>query len=110
MAAPAAVSTAQGAAGPGLRLGFDTYSVRAYGWKAIRLLDFAAEMKTDTIQFSDFPNFESTDAAYLQKVPVLTISPMADNWVVRALSTRILPDLASFSDFVATADSPTTFS
>jgi len=45
-------------------------------------------------------------AAYLENVPVLTISPMADNWVVRVLSARVFPDLASFSDFVAAAESP----
>jgi hypothetical protein len=45
-------------------------------------------------------------AAYLGKVPVLTISPMADNWVVRALSTRVFSDLASFSECVAAAESP----
>jgi len=45
-------------------------------------------------------------AAYLQQVPVWTISPMADNWVVRVLSTRVFPDLATFSDFVAAAESP----
>ena len=49
-------------------------------------------------------------AAYLQKVPVLTISPMTDNWVVRALSTRVFLDLASFSDFVAAAESPAALS
>lgn len=49
-------------------------------------------------------------AAHLQQVPVLTISPMADNWVVRALSTRVFPDLASFSDFVAAAESPAALS
>lgn len=49
-------------------------------------------------------------AAYLQDVPVLTISPMTDNWVVRALSKRVFPDLVSFSDYVATADSPAALS
>jgi hypothetical protein len=49
-------------------------------------------------------------AAYLQKIPVLTISPMADNWVVRGLSRRVFPDLASFSDFVAAAESPVALS
>jgi hypothetical protein len=49
-------------------------------------------------------------AAYLHNVPVLTISPMVDNWVVRALSRRVLADLASFSEFVALADSPAALS
>ena len=49
-------------------------------------------------------------AAYLQNIPVLTISPMADNWVIRALSKRVFPDLASFSDFVLAAESPAALS
>jgi hypothetical protein len=49
-------------------------------------------------------------AAYLQDVPVVTISPMIDNWVVRALSRQVFPDLASFSDFVAAAESPAALS
>jgi hypothetical protein len=49
-------------------------------------------------------------AAYLQNVPVLTISPMVDNWVVRALSRRVFPDLASFAESVAVAESPAALS
>ena len=49
-------------------------------------------------------------AAYLRDVPVLTISPMADNWVVRGLSRRVFPDLASFLDCVAKAESPAVLS
>jgi nucleoside 2-deoxyribosyltransferase len=31
---------------------------------------------------------------------VYTISPMSDNWVVRSLSKRIFPDIATFETFV----------
>lgn len=51
----------------GLRLGFDTYTLRAFDWKAPRLLDYAAEMKLDTIQFA-LGNFDSLEPQYLQKV------------------------------------------
>ena len=33
--------------------------------------------------------------------PVLTISPLAENWVVRFLSTRVFPSLVAFESFVA---------
>ena len=33
--------------------------------------------------------------------PILTISPLAENWVVRFLSTRVFPSLAAFESFVA---------
>jgi 3-oxoisoapionate decarboxylase len=53
----------------GLPLGFDTYSVRAYEWKAIELLDFAAETKLcDTIQISDLADFGDLDAVSLRRV------------------------------------------
>ena len=42
-------------------------------------------------------------AAYQHGVPVITISPMAENWVVRALSRRVFPNLASFLATVQTA-------
>jgi hypothetical protein len=34
-------------------------------------------------------------------VPVYTISPLAENWVVFTLSTEVFPSLAAFVDFVA---------
>jgi sugar phosphate isomerase/epimerase len=51
-----------------VKLGFDTYSVRAFGWKATRLLEYAARLKLDTIQFSDLADYESHEPAYLQKI------------------------------------------
>ncbi|MCR4405981.1 MAG: hypothetical protein NUW24_03530 [Anaerolineae bacterium] len=38
--------------------------------------------------------------AYQAGVPVLTISPMAENWVVQFLSARVFPTMADFTDFV----------
>jgi hypothetical protein len=49
-------------------------------------------------------------AAYLRNVPILTISPMRHNWVVRALSKRVFPDLETFLVFVAQVDSLTALS
>jgi hypothetical protein len=45
-------------------------------------------------------------AAYLRGIPVVTISPMMQNWVVRALSNRVFPDLNSFSRFLDSAETP----
>ncbi len=33
--------------------------------------------------------------------PILAISPLAENWVVRFLSTRVFPSLGAFESFVA---------
>ena len=50
---------------PRLQLGFDNYAIRALGWKAPRLLDYAASLKLDVVLFSDPDVFETTDDRYL---------------------------------------------
>jgi hypothetical protein len=45
-------------------------------------------------------------AAHQAGVPVLTITPLAENWVVKAFSRRVFPDLTSFFAFVARSESP----
>jgi sugar phosphate isomerase/epimerase len=65
--ASAAVPAAPAEASP-VKLGFDTYSLRAFGWKAPKLLDYASGLKLDTIQFSDLADYESHEPAYLQKI------------------------------------------
>jgi hypothetical protein len=39
--------------------------------------------------------------AYQGGVPLITISPMAANWVIKHLSTLVLPDLDAFRAWVA---------
>lgn len=51
-----------------VKLGFDSYSVRAFKWRAPQLLEYAAGLKLDTIQFSDLADYESHEPAYLQSV------------------------------------------
>src|SRR5512133_3886172 len=51
-----------------VKLGFDTYSLRAYGWKIFQFLDYAAAQKLDTIQISSMSDYENYEPAYLQKV------------------------------------------
>jgi sugar phosphate isomerase/epimerase len=67
--APAAAALAAGTAAPeGIRLGFDSYSVRAFKWKDIQLIEYAAGLKLDTIQISSLNDFESLEPAHLRKV------------------------------------------
>ncbi len=66
-AAAVAASTASAADTP-VKLGFDTYSLRAFKWKAPELLHYAASQKLDTIQISSLDDFESREPAYLQKI------------------------------------------
>lgn len=53
---------------PKLRIGFDTYSIRAWGMKAMEFLDFASQHGCTAIQFSSLGDFESFEPAYLGKV------------------------------------------
>ena len=65
---PAAMAAAPAAQDVPVKLGFDTYSIRAFRWKAPQFLEYAAGLKLDTIQFSDMADYESYEPAYLQKV------------------------------------------
>src|SRR5579864_7263336 len=51
-----------------IRLGFDTYSIRAFQWKALQLIDYAAGLKLDTIQISSLDDYESLEPAHLAEV------------------------------------------
>src|SRR5215467_7970613 len=61
-------SFAQGAKRRHLKLGFDNFSIRAMGWKAPQLLDYAAKLKVDTILLSDLDVYESHSDAYLKEI------------------------------------------
>jgi len=64
---PAAL-TAQSATAKKLKLGFDNFSVRAMGWKAPALLDYAASLKLDSILISDLDAYDSLEDAQLKEV------------------------------------------
>src|SRR5690242_1826948 len=53
---------------PRLKLGFDNYSIRALGWKAPRLLEYAASLKLDTVLFSDLDVYERFSEDYLRGI------------------------------------------
>lgn len=53
-------------------VGVDTYTLRAFRWDAFEMLDYAARVKLDVVQFSEFPHLGAyeiaTTKAYQQKV------------------------------------------
>jgi sugar phosphate isomerase/epimerase len=51
-----------------IRLGFDSYSIRDFRWKDIQLLDYAANLKLDTVQLSGLGDYESLEPEHLAKV------------------------------------------
>lgn len=46
------------------------------------------------------------NAAYEKGVPVIAISPLRENWVIRALATRVFPDLPAFVAFLDSVEKP----
>ena len=64
-------SLAQPAAQSGRRnipLGFDNFSIRAFGWKAPQLLDYAATQEVDTVLFSDLDVYQNHSDAHLAEI------------------------------------------
>lgn len=49
-------------------LGFDNFSIRAFGWKAPKLIDYAASLKVNVLLMSDLNVYESLDADYLGRI------------------------------------------
>ncbi len=52
----------------GIKLGFDNFSIRAFGWKAPQLIDYAASLQVDTLLLSDLDAFESHEDGYLKEI------------------------------------------
>lgn len=51
-----------------IKLGLDNFAVRAMGWKALQLIDYAAKLKTDSLFITDFDALESFEDNYLSDV------------------------------------------
>jgi hypothetical protein len=64
----ATASVQQVLAQPAIRLGFDSYSLRAWRWKDMQLLDYAAGLKLDSVQLSGLDDYQSLEPAHLAKV------------------------------------------
>ena len=60
------VSAQTPAAPPRLALGFDNFSIRAHGWKAGQILDYAATQKVDCLLLSDLDVYDSHEPGYLK--------------------------------------------
>jgi sugar phosphate isomerase/epimerase len=56
------------AAAPKTKLGFDNFSVRAFGWKAPQLIDYAAALQLDSLFITNLDALEQFDDAYLADV------------------------------------------
>ena len=85
----------------GIKLGFDNFSIRALGWKAPRLLQYASKMELDTLLFSDLDVYESHDSNYLRDVSMMA----ADLGIeIQAGTGGICPSSTAFDDRFGTAE------
>lgn len=46
------------------------------------------------------------NAAYEKGVPVIAISPLRENWVIRAMATKVFPDMSAFMTHLAGLSAP----
>jgi sugar phosphate isomerase/epimerase len=69
-----------------IKLGYDNFAVRALGWKAPQLLDYAAQLKCDTLLISDLEAFGPLDDAALgdlkKKAGDLGVELYAGGWSI----------------------------
>jgi len=84
-----------------LRLGIDNFAVRAMGWKADELVDYAAKLKCDCLFITDLYAFKNFSAPYLKDV-----RQHADDKGIKLYvgSWSICPTSTRFKDEWGTAD------
>jgi len=75
-----------------IKLGFDNFAVRAMGWKAEELLDYAAAQKVDVLFITDLDAYKSLDEAHLKdvkkKADDLGVQIYAGSWSICPTSSR----------------------
>ena len=84
-----------------LKLGFDNFSIRALGWKAPRLIEYATKQKVDALLFSDLDVYESHDGGYLREVGQ---EVKKQKIILHAGTGGICPTSKSFKDKHGTAE------
>ncbi|MDB4727045.1 sugar phosphate isomerase/epimerase, partial [bacterium] len=100
LAASAGVALADEAKNP-LLLGYDNFAVRAMGWKAKELIDYAVKLKVDTVFITDLDAFETLDLKALGG-----IKKYADDKGIKIFlgTWSVCPTSVSFRDNRGTAD------
>ena len=78
-----------------IKLGFDNFSVRAFGWKADRLIEYASQLKVDTLLLSDLDVYESLEGDYLKRTRALARSAGID---LQAGTGSLCPTSQSYNE------------
>jgi sugar phosphate isomerase/epimerase len=91
---------------PRIKLGLDNFAVRALGWKAAQLLDYAASLNLDTLFISDLDAYESLEEAHLHEVKAkadaLKIELYAGSWSICPTSTRFKKNWGTAEEHLTT--------
>lgn len=89
---------------PKIKLGMDNFAVRAMGWKAPELLDYAASLKLDTLLISDLDAYTSLEDAALREVKKkaddMGVQIYAGSWSICPTSKRFKPTWGSAEEHV----------
>jgi len=91
---------------PRIKVGLDNFAVRAMQWKAAKLLDFAAELKCDTLFISDLDSYESLEDAALRdvkkKADDLGIELYSGGWSICPTSKAFRPKWGTAEEHLRT--------
>lgn len=89
----------------GIKLGIDNFAVRAMKWKAPRLIEYAVQLKTDSLFITDFGPFEKTDDAYLGDLRKMAadkgLQIQLGSWSICPTSTRFKKDWGTAEEHLA---------
>jgi 3-oxoisoapionate decarboxylase len=90
---------------PGIKLGLDNFAVRALKWKAPQLIEYAAQLKTDSLFITDFAPFEKFDDAYLSDIRKMGadkgVQIQLGSWSICPTSTRFKKDWGTAEEHLA---------
>jgi 3-oxoisoapionate decarboxylase len=89
------------------KLGFDNFAVRAFGWKAPQLVDYAGTLGCTSILISDLDAFETLDEGYLtsvrQRAAAKNLQIHLGTWSVCPSSKAFKPNRGTADEHLALA-------
>ncbi|MGD0538141.1 MAG: sugar phosphate isomerase/epimerase [Verrucomicrobiota bacterium] len=90
---------------PKLKLGYDCFSIRAFGWKAAAMIDYAAELKLDSLFITTLDALESFDDGYLREVRARAadkgVDLMLGSWSICPTSKAFNPKWGTAEEHLA---------
>jgi 3-oxoisoapionate decarboxylase len=88
-----------------LKLGLDNFAVRAMGWKAGQLIEYAASLRLDSLLISDLDAFESLEEAHLRELRArasdLGLTIHAGTWSICPTSKSFRPTWGTAEEHLA---------